>query len=91
MCMTCMYLEGPCCGFLLQVGGKGTLSTDQPIRWCESFLLADTPYLSNQNCTRQTPDFANFYYIIMALEEETKQVKAGGPIPIPVRTNFCFG
>lgn len=45
----------------------------------------------NQNCTRQTPDFANFYYIIMALEEETKQVKAGGPIPIPVRTNFCFG
>ena len=53
-----------------------------------NILLVDM--IANQNCTHQTPDFPNFYYIIMALEEETKQVKAGGPIPIPVRANFCF-
>ena len=32
-------------------------------------------------------DFPNFYYVIMALEEEKKQIKAGGPIPIPVRSD----
>ena len=31
-------------------------------------------------------DFPNFYYVIMALEEEKKR-KAGGPIPIPVRSD----
>jgi hypothetical protein len=37
-------------------------------------------------------DFPNFYYVIMALEEERKQIKAGGPISIPVRVmplNAC--
>ena len=32
-------------------------------------------------------DFENFYYVIMALEEEKRQMKAGGPIPIPVRSD----